>query len=458
VTITVNTPDGGTAQFPDGTPTSAMTSALQAKFGGPSGAKSGQAYEPGTFGKIADIASNSATLGLSPLLNSAVGQLGGALGIQNRMPSVAEANAKTSQEERDVGPVTSALANTAGYMTPGKVLGPIAQGIAGTGLAGTALEGGLAGGIYGAATNPQDPVSSGLSGAAWGGGLGAAAHGVGAGIAKLTSSPGSVDPAAAIASTKTARDALYQQLQSTPVGGNSLKNAYASATLTPGMAADVSPGFNALIGRQLAQVDAGGISANDVADFAKNLKAGATSNGDQILAGKISDNLLGALPPEAQQTLQAADAAHKQYMMAQNLAEWQRKTAAGGSPGQAPLTEAENFYQNDPQSYKTLAGLANQGGGHSAATWGLGHMAATALGFGGEALAGFPGAMVGEGLGYLFAKPAIYKAMKGVDARSRLKAFQAAYPQMTGQQPVGGSQTPPVVGDAIKNLMLGNAY
>ena len=34
--------------------------------------------------------------------------------------------------------------------------------------------------------------------------------------------------------------------------------------------------------------------------------AGATSNGDQILAGKISDNLLSALPPDAAQTLQAA--------------------------------------------------------------------------------------------------------------------------------------------------------
>jgi hypothetical protein len=420
-------------------------------------AKGGQAYEPGTLGKISDIAANSATLGLSPLVNSAVGQLGGALGIQNRMPSVAEANAKTGQEESDVGPVTSALANTAGYMTPGKVLGPIAQGIAGTGLAGTALEGGLAGGIYGAATNPETPVSSGLSGAAWGGGLGAAAHGVGAGIAKLTSSPGSVDPAAAIANTKAARDALYQRLQNTPVGGNSLKNAYASATLTPGMAADVSPTFDALIGRQMKQIDAGGISANDVADFAKNLKAGATSNGDQILAGKISDNLLNALPSDAQQTLQAADAAHKQYMMAQNLAEWQRKVGAGGSVGQAPLTEAENFYQNDPDSYKTLGNLANQSAGHSFTTSALGHLGANALGAVGGAIAGFPGAFAGEAAGYLFARPAIYKAMKGYDARQKLKAFQAAYPQMTGQQ-LTGAQQGPQVGDAIKNLMLGSAY
>ena len=97
-----------------------------------------------------------------------------------------------------------------------------------------------------------------------------------------------------------------------------------------------------------------------MADFAKNLRAGATSNGDRILAGKISDNLMGALPPDAAQTLQAANSAHQKYVMAQNLAEWQRKVAAGGSAGQAPLTEAENWYQGKPE-YDTLAGLANQG-------------------------------------------------------------------------------------------------
>ena len=113
--------------------------------------------------------------------------------------------------------------------------------------------------------------------------------------------------------------------------------------------------------------------------------------------------------------------------------------------------------------YQTLATLANQGGGHSFTTSALGHLGANALGAVGGAIGGFPGAFVGEGLGYLYARPAIYKAMKGYDTRQKVKGIQAAYPQLTGQQPTGAQTGPQIprtigplnVGDQIKNLMLG---
>ena len=294
-------------------------------------------------------------------------------------------------------------------------------------------------------------------GAAGGAALGGVAGGVGAGIARLTAKPGTIDPQAAIDATKSARDALYGKLQSTPVGSNSLKNAYASATLTPGMAADVSPGFNALVGRQLAQVDAGGITANDVADFAKNLKAGATSNGDTILAGKISDNLLGALPADAQQTLQQANAAHQQYMMALNLRDWQQQVASGGSIGGKPLTEAQNYYQGDPDKFAALSDVANQGGADHGMGYMLGHLAAHTLGIGGYAAGGVPGSLLGEALGLGVVRPAIFKAMKGAGQKSKLANLQSLYPQMTGQ-PLTGAQPGLQVGDAVKNLMLGSVY
>jgi hypothetical protein len=366
----------------------------------------------------------------------------------------------TAQAQSNLGPMSPITSAALYAVGPGKVLGPAGRAIGGAGVGGVAAEGALAGGTSGLSQGTGNPLTDVVTGALEGGVMGGAAgilgKGVNAGLQKAFGRPGSVDPEAAITATKTTRDALYGRLQNIPVGANSLKNAYQSATLTPGMAADVSPGFNTLIGRQLEQVDAGGITANDVADFAKNLRAGATSNGDQILAGKISDNLLGALPPEAQQTLQAANAAHQQYAMAQNLAEWQRKAAAGAPLGQAPLTEAENWYQGKPQ-YQTLVDLYQKSQSQQDPSWALGHMAAGLAGDIGGAMFGFPGHFLGEAAGYLGIKPAIKGAFKGAKQNALGKAIQQAYPQMTGQE-LTGAQPGPQVGDLIKNLTLGSAY
>ena len=57
----------------------------------------------------------------------------------------------------------------------------------------------------------------------------------------------------------------------------------------------------------------------------------------------------------------------------------------------------------------------------------------------------------------LAVKPMIAKLMKGYDKNQLLKAYQAAYPQLTGV-PLTGAKTAPKVGDQIKNLMLGSAF
>jgi hypothetical protein len=371
----------------------------------------------------------------------------------------------TAQAQSNLGPMSYVTGAATYGLGPGKVLGPAGEAIGALspvakGAASMAAEGALAGGASGLSHGTGDPFSDVATGVLEGGVLGGAtaglAKGANAGLQKAFGSPGSIDPAAAITATKGTRDTLYGQLQSIPIGANSLKNAYQSATLTPGMAADVSPGFNTLIGRQLEQVDAGGITANDVADFAKNLRAGATSNGDQILAGKISDNLIGALPSEAQSTLQAADAAHQQYMMAQNLAKWQRQVQAGGNLGQQPFTEAERYYTPGTPDYQTVAGLANQGGTDHGIGWMLPHLIAHGLGTVGYSIAGFPGSMAGELAGLALRKP-LLNAMKGRRQAAQVSQLQQAYPQMTGQQ-LTGAQPGPQVGDQIKNLMLGSAY
>ena len=72
-----------------------------------------------------------------------------------------------------------------------------------------------------------------------GAGLGALAglapKGANAVLQKTLGKTGTVDPAAAIATTAKDTADAYAAMHQTPVGSNSLKNAYASATLTPGI-------------------------------------------------------------------------------------------------------------------------------------------------------------------------------------------------------------------------------
>lgn len=64
-------------------------------------------------------------------LTAKAGDLARSIGISNTTPSVAQLRAETKQDRADVGPVASAVADTAGYMAgPGKVLGPLAGKLA----------------------------------------------------------------------------------------------------------------------------------------------------------------------------------------------------------------------------------------------------------------------------------------------------------------------------------------
>ena len=154
---------------------------------------------------------------------------------------------------------------------------------------------------------------------------------------------------------------------------------------------------------------------------------------------------------------EAAQTAAQKSIMAQNLAEWQRKAETGAPLGQAPLTEAENWYQGKP-GYNDLVDLYQQSQKPARSKLGIGthgcgrsrHRLVMRMG-------GFQGHFGGEMLGYMGVKPAIKGMFKGVKQNATVKNIQQLYPQFTGMQPTGAKQAPQV-GDMIKNLMLGSAY
>ena len=381
-----------------------------------------------------------------------------------------------AQSHQNLGLLDYPLAAAAYAVGPGKILGPAGEAIGAMspvakGLVSTAAEGALAGG---ASSAIQDPTNLGgiAGGAAMGAGLGAAGAGVltagaNAGLQKAFGKLGTVDPAAAIASTAKDSADAYAKLHQVPADPQAITGALKGALtgLDPSVVTGMSPGLKSTIldigqtVQNLPEANMGQLNS-----WSRQINAAAQRERyptDQVVAGKIT----GAFDDLIQQggagdLNEAAQTAAQKSVMAQNLAEWQRKAASGAPLGQAPLTEAENWYQKngEPQpGYQDLVDLYQQSQKQQDPSWALGHMAGHALGTLGYTLGGFPGSMIGEAAGVLGVKPMIKGMFKGAKQNATVKNIQQLYPQFTGMQPTGAKQAPQV-GDMIKNLMLGSAY
>ena len=422
-------------------------------------------FDTGAKTAPAQTDASSKMSGIGRTLENAL-TLGGADWLYSKvpgMPSLATQQAQTQAARESVPAIVRYPAEIGAYAVgPGKFLGPAAAGMAGGPIAAGALEGAMAGGLSSGFGSNFNPTST-AGGAAGGAALGGVAGGIGKGIEKLGATPGSVDPAAAIASTAKDSADAYAKLHQVPVDPQAITGALKGALtdLDPSVITGMSPGLKSTIldigqtVQNLPEANMGQINS-----WTRQINAAAQRERhptDQVVAAKISSALDGVIQQGGAGDLNAAaQAAAQKNIMAENLAEWQRKAANGAPLGQAPLTEAENFYQGKPQ-YDTLVDLYKQSQSQQDPSWALSHLAGHALGTAGYAMGGFPGSMAGEALGVLGVKPMIKKMFKGARQNSVVKGIQAAYPQMTGV-PLTGAQPGPQVGDMIKNLMLGSAF
>ena len=423
------------------------------------GAKAAPAQsKPAALGGVSDPA-NWVLAGLD--------HLGMGLGTKNPFMAMPEQfKQDVAQSHQNLGLLDYPLAAAAYAVGPGKILGPAGAAIGGSGIGGMAAEGALAGGASSAIQDPTNlsGIAGGaLTGGALGAGAGVLTKGANAGLQKAFGKPGTVDPAAAIASTAKDSADAYAKLHQVPADPQAITGALKGALtdLDPSVITGMSPGLKSTIldigqtVQNLPEANMGQINS-----WQRQINAAAQRERhptDQVVAAKISSALDGVIQQGGAGDLNvAAQAAAQKNIMAENLAEWQRKAANGAPLGQAPLTEAENFYQGKPQ-YDTLVDLYKQSQSQQDPSWALSHLAGHALGTAGYAMGGFPGSMAGEALGVLGVKPMIKKMFKGARQNSVVKGIQAAYPQMTGV-PLTGAQPGPQVGDMIKNLMLGSAF
>lgn len=428
-----------------------------AKYLAPPGASSTQS-KPAALGGVTDPA-NWALAGLDHL----------GMGLATKNPFMAmpeQFKQDVAQSHQNLGLLDYPLAAAAYAVGPGKILGPAGAAIGGSGIGGIAAEGALAGGASSAIQDPTNlsGIAGGaLTGGALGAGAGVLTKGANAGLQKAFGKPGAVDPAAAIASTAKDSADAYAKLHQVPADPQAITGALKGALtgLDPSVVTGMSPGLKSTIldigqtVQNLPEANMGQINS-----WTRQINAAAQRERyptDQVVAAKVSSALDSVIQQGGAGDLNAAaQAAAQKNIMAENLAEWQRKAANGAPLGQAPLTEAENFYQGKPQ-YDTLVDLYKQSQSQQDPSWALSHLAGHALGTAGYAMGGFPGSMAGEALGVLGVKPMIKKMFKGARQNSVVKGIQAAYPQMTGV-PLTGAQPGPQVGDMIKNLMLGSAF
>ena len=332
-----------------------------AKYLAPPGTSSTQS-KPAALGGVTDPA-NWALAGLD--------HLGMGLGTKNPFMAMPEQfKQDVAQSHQNLGLLDYPLAAAAYAVGPGKILGPAGAAIGGSGIGGMAAEGALAGGASSAIQDPTNLsgiAGSALTGGALGAGAGVLTKGANAGLQKAFGKPGTVDPAAAIASTAKDSADAYAKLHAVPADPQAITGALKGALtgLDPSVVTGMSPGLKSTIldigqtVQNLPEANMGQLNS-----WSRQIDAAAQRERyptDQVVAGKITSAFDDLMQKGGAGDLNAAaQSAAQKNIMAEKLGDWQAKATAGGSVGQAPFSEAQNWYDPGSDQYKTLVDLYQQ--------------------------------------------------------------------------------------------------
>jgi hypothetical protein len=377
-----------------------------------------------------------------------------------------------------LNPVAEGIGYTVG---PGKILGPIARGIAGAGLRGAALEGAAAGGAgaYGHGGSGFDVATGMLTGGV--GGAGAGALGVGAGtLARRALGPGAGPGSAAgdvTAALKATRDAKYGALNDVFYRPN---DALDMVNNVRGDIAGIDPGGDLLANAPKTSAalqafenqvsnnpttTAGGLGT--LHQRLGEIMGGPNGGAEAEIAGPFRNRVEemmrnaqpvnpGMSPGDASSQLAAAKQAHSNYANASMLEDMRnRLDVFGDMPGSAAksaLLDNPQFY--DGPANQAMLNIAKTGGG-APSTWSLAHslhpLAAGAVG--GLGLTGHAALAAGGAGTYLAVAPLLHAAEMATQRAAARRAITDAYPALTGGQTLANPEQR--TGELIKNLLMG---
>lgn len=471
MTITVSTPDGGIAEFPDDTSKDVITSAMKAKFGGPDdtgGGKSG----------FVQSALSSGTLGLSDWLGAGIGAIERGTGYNPNAPTHAQIVAQNEQYSSE-HPLASTAAGIIG-LAPTMLFAPEA-GLAelattGAGKLGVTLGPKVAGAIGSAGTATGVDVASHLINkgelpsagdlaldTTVGGGLGYliggrgravvpavkraadefraapdAISGIKSGVGDILSAEAKPPAARSIADLTAAKDAAYQTLENTPIGSLTVGKAIARATssLTPGELGGMSGSLRSQI-NQISDIvqNTPKLSMGDVDSFQRAIgdAVSPSASVDSKIAAKVGESLRNLMDQPG------ADARMAQARLSDvtKLTDLLKTPSAAVKEAQARLdnpkllydpfgrTAMQNLSESGPSQFTQMAQNLAARGINMAGTSLLGHSVGGAFGEGG--IGGIIGALEGRGPGGLGG--AVMQQLRNAKARRALKAAIASVSQ-----------------------------
>jgi hypothetical protein len=299
MTITVNTPDGGTASFPDDTDPGAITSAMKAKFGGP--ASSGYGADDSLASKAGNTAYRAADTGTLGALDwglAGIHKLERATGYDPNATDIDQIHAQNA-DWQSAHPLLALGGDVVGY---GAGLGKLgiaarlakgAEGLGASAGAARALGGaGEAAGLTAAGdvghgeTPGMDVLYAGGAGGALGAALGGkAAAPVGQSIADL----------------QGASKSAFGVMDAAPVARADLTSAVNDPinSLTPGQKFGISPGMQEQIDKTNTIINQSpSLSVGDAYSARRNIGNAARTPEDKILAKKVGDSLMDLAPDQ----------------------------------------------------------------------------------------------------------------------------------------------------------------
>ena len=374
------------------------------------------------------------------------------------------ARADTDAASQRIGPVASAVANTAGYAPMG------AFGIAGKlggKIIGSAAEGAVAGGA--AAAGHDDSVAGGMvTGGGTGAGIGLAGRIINpiarAGANAYGRITGALSsPEDITAATKAASTQAYNDAKKITFNPNDVNPAYttAASSLDADQARALSPGFAKKVADHIDENNKmTSINASNIDGFARDLQNSATTPADGVLANRIASNLDNVMelarPTSGHKigdglaAITAARQAHGQSANAEMLQGITQPDFQTNPSSQVART-AKQFYQPGSPQWEALSKIYNAAGGGGQTSYKEMNLKYPDLGYMGASVGGGPGAMAGEIAGHAL-KPTVGNALGYLQRQRVQEQVNKAYPVLTG----GKTSYSPDVGGALRALMLGN--